>query len=305
MLTVGLYVCTYRRNDELRRLLDSVVRAAGAVAGRAAVGAVVVDDNADGRARAVADGQADRLPLGVHYRHVGAGNIALARNAGLAAAAELGDWVVMTDDDIVVPEDWFARLLDVQERTGADAVTGPLLLTFGPGQPAWLRRQPFDRIGLMTGQDDRPVPVGATGNSMISADWLRRHPDIRFDEDLGVIGGEDMVFYRRAVAAGLDVRYSSTVTVREIESADRATLRYQLRRALWMGNTQFVTNHRVGEASRRRLVLRGCRRMAAALARPVRRLASRRPPHLRFAMAGVAEGVGFLVGAVGVELRHR
>ena len=41
---------------------------------------------------------------------------------------------------------------------------------------------------------------------MLRASFLRDHPDIRFRSDLGTLGGEDMVFYRTAVAAGLDAR---------------------------------------------------------------------------------------------------
>lgn len=305
MHTIALYVCTYRRNDELRRLLRSVEHAAAAVAGRAAVGVVVVDDNVDGRARGVAEEFEGRFPLGVRYRHVGGGNISRARNAGLDAAGEMADWVAMTDDDVVVPDDWFDRLLDVHERTGADAVTGPAVPMFEPSAPRWLREQPFHEIGLMPGVDDAKSDTGATNNSMIRASWLRDHPEHRFQEDLGVKGGEDMVFYRSAVAAGLDVRYSWKVGVREMAPLERSNLRYQLRRALWLGNSQYVTNLRLGNATRSRLVLRGGRRLLDALLRPLAQLRTGEPPQLRYAIAGAAEGLGFLVGAAGVELDHR
>ncbi len=301
---IGLYVCTHRRNDELDRLLRSVARAAVVASDRAEVGVVVVDDNADGRARPVADQHREAFPLGVTYRHVGGGNIARARNAGIDAALDIGDWVAMTDDDIVVPPTWFTSMLDVVARTGADAVTGPLLLTFDARAPRWLREEPFDQIGLMTGADDQLTELCATGNSMVRSEWLAAHPDIRFDPTLGEVGGEDVVFFRRAVAAGLAARYSRSVAVRELEPPSRATLAYQLRRAMWMGNTQYVTNVRLG-TSRTRLVLRGARRLVRALGRPVGRARRGQWPQVRYAAAEAAEGIGFFVGAAGVEMEHR
>ena len=88
--TVALYVCTHKRNDELRRLLTSVRAAAERATDRAALGVVIVDDNPDGRAKAVADEYTGAFELGVHYRHSGKQNISVARNMGLATAQPLG-----------------------------------------------------------------------------------------------------------------------------------------------------------------------------------------------------------------------
>ena len=303
--TVCVYVCTFRRNEPLARLLASLAVAAERAGAVASVGVVVVDDNPDGSAAPVLDGFRTSFERGIHYRHSGAANISVARNLGLRAAMEIGDWVAMTDDDVVVPPDWFEQYLDIRTRTGADAVTGPLLLTFDEASPPWLRSQPFSTVGLMPGDDERSTDICATGNSMVSTAWLRAHPDIRFDSDLGEAGGEDMVFYRRATAAGLDARYSSRVAVQALEPPERATLRYQLYRSLWIGNSQFVTNHRTGAATRGRLALRGGRRMVASVRRPVERLRRGEAPQWRFAGAQLAEGVGLALGAVGLVLRHR
>lgn len=53
--TVGVYVCTFRRNELLRRLLRSLAASAAQVGDAASVGVVVVDDNRDGAARPVLD----------------------------------------------------------------------------------------------------------------------------------------------------------------------------------------------------------------------------------------------------------
>ncbi len=302
---IALYVCTYKRNEELERLLHSVKRAADDVASMAAVGVVVVDDNADQRARAVVESFPAEFALGLHYRTSGKQNISLARNVGIEAALEIGDFVAMTDDDIVVPDDWFRQHLLLRERTGADATTGPLLLEFPADAGSWIHDEPFDQFGLLEFEDDALVPICATGNSMVDASFLRENSEIRFDPALGVVGGEDMVFYRAAVAAGLKAHFSSAVAVRELEPHDRSTLRYQLGRAMWMGNTRYVTNLTSGDATKGRLLLRSARIMVRAVARSPKRLAAKDAPQVRYSMAEFSEGLGMLSGLAGVRLDHR
>ncbi|MFV2038900.1 MAG: glycosyltransferase family 2 protein [Acidimicrobiales bacterium] len=302
--SIAVYVCTHERNDELRRLLTSLAAAAEQARDRASVALVIVDDNPDGRAKLVADEVAETFELGVTYRHSGARNISIARNMGLDSAAPLADWVGMVDDDVILRPDWFTEHLDLQERTGAGATTGPLLLTFPEG-PSWLTDEPFAEIGLHDAPEDAKVLECQTGNSMVRSSFLVQNPGIRFEEDLGVVGGEDMVFYHAAIEAGLEAHYSRRVAVEEPEPAARSTLRYQLSRARWMGNTEFVTDSRNGRASRGVLAVRGVKRLPKGLLRPLQRLTRGQPPQIRYAMAIMSEGVGVLLGVLGLRLAHR
>jgi succinoglycan biosynthesis protein ExoM len=302
--SIAVYVATYRRNEPLARLLESILVAAEAVDERAAVGMIVVDDNPDGAAKGVVDRYEGRFELGIHYRHVGLGNISLVRNLGLEAGIELGEWVAMTDDDCVVSPQWLSELLAVQRRTSADAVTGPCELRLPEGSPSWLTDQPFLDEGLMRAVDGAEMPVAATHNSMVSSDWFRRHPEVRFDPDLGVLGGEDMVMFRTAARLGLRIHFSAAGVVYGHESADRTTLRYRLRINYWLGNTECVTNLALGSSTRPQLLVRGIRRLLTALARPFGRLAHRQPPQWRFGLALIAQSAGLILGALGVRRDH-
>ena len=180
-----------------------------------------------------------------------------------------------------------------------------MLLRFPESAPRWIHDQPFNRIGLLEQEHLARMEFGATNNSLISSAWLHDHPEIRFDPDLGVLGGEDMVFYRTAVAAGLRVHYVEDAPVYEIGPQDRATLRYQLSRALWMGNTMSVTHRRAHHTSRLRLALRGVRRVVGAWTRLGKRLINQKSPQVRFTLARTVEGAGQAVGAAGIEFDHR
>ncbi|MDH3679152.1 MAG: glycosyltransferase [Acidimicrobiia bacterium] len=303
--TVCVYICTYRRNDSLVRLLDSLEVAAGHAAGLGRLGVVVVDDNADRSAEPVVTESTHVFSLGLHYRWTGAGNIATARNAGVAAAMELADWVAMVDDDQIVVPEWLTELLRVQAEHQADAVTAPVYARFADDAPAWLLSQPFADLWCTPARPDgSPVTDLQTANSLISTRFLRDHPAVRFSPDLGSAGGEDMVFYRAALDAGLKAHYSHHAVSWELEPAERATYRYQLRRNLWHGNTEAITCLRAGRDGRLRLVARAAKRGVVALSHPARQLLKRRPPQFRYAAAYSLQPVGLVLGASGVVLRH-
>ncbi len=305
--SIAVYVCTHRRNGPLRVLLDSLVKAANIVQPSIGVAVVVIDDNPDKRAEQVVESfDGSHFNRGLHYRHSGAQNISVARNMGMEAAAELGDWVAMVDDDETVTEGWIRELFVVQQRTDADAVTGPVMLRYPQDSPSWLTDQPF---GSITEAELRPdgskVPVCSTGNSMIRTAWLDENPSIRFRSDLGTLGGEDMVFYTAAVAAGLKAHYAVNALAHGEEPPERSTFAAIVRRCYWMGNTECVTNRQSGSATRSRIFLRATKRVLIASIRPFQRLISGKSPQFRFAAAKIAQAIGMIVGVVGVKVEHK
>lgn len=302
---VAVYVCTYKRNAELLRMLDSLEVAAENAASRYQLAVVVVDDNPDRAAEKLVESSTHSFPLGLHYRWCGSGNVAKARNAGLAAGMELGDWVAMVDDDQVVVPEWLNEIMTVQEDTNADAVTAPVLARFPDDSPDWLTNQPFgDLWGTPAKPDGVAVTDLQTANSVISVQFLKDNPTVRFSDDLGKSGGEDMVFYRAALDAGLKAHYSHHAVNWELESSERATYGYQLRRCLWHGNTEAITNLRAGRDSRARLLARSVKRGIAALTHPIQQAKKREAPQFRYAFAYSLQSVGMVLGVLGVRMKH-
>lgn len=301
---ITVAICTFQRNDPLRTLLRALRTVAAATAERARIGVVVVDDNADQRARAVVDEFKGAFALGCLYRHSGQRNISLARNIAIETARVESDWVAMIDDDCEPEPRWLCGFLDVLETTGADCVTGPMHLRVPLGSPSWLSKQPFFDDVRLNLPDRELMNIAATNNSMIRAAFLRDHPDIRFDPNLGKLGGEDMVFYRTASNAGLRIRFARSSVVWGNEPADRATFRHQVRYRFWLGNTEFITNFYLDETSRVRLFFRGTKRLVLALGRPLRRLVHGEKPELRYCVASVAGAVGLICGTLGLKKHH-
>jgi succinoglycan biosynthesis protein ExoM len=301
--SIAVAICTYNRNEALCTLLEALLVSAAQAAKRVVIGVVIVDDSADGRALAVVQGYEGRFDLGITYRISGRQNISLARNLAIETACEIADWTAMIDDDCEPKPEWLEALLDIQGRTGADAVTGTMIRRVPPGSPRWLTEEPFLDLGLDCPEDGAEVTCASTFNSMISSRWLREHPTIRFQPELGVIGGEDMVFYRGAHAAGLRIYYSDRAAVYENEPPARATLAYQLRCFFWHGNSSYVTSVRSG-IHPFRMFLHGANSLRLALWRPIGRVCRGHRPQLRYCLASVLHALGKMIGPLGIQVRH-
>lgn len=301
---IAVAICTYKRNDLLARLLEGLLVCADHVRAQASVAIALVDDTQEGMAQTVAEAYADRFEGGLEYRISGRQNISLARNLAIETAMQMGDWTVMTDDDCEPPAHWLDALLDVQQRTGADAVTGRMVRRVPDGSPRWITEQPFLDLGVEELSDGAQMSSAATFNTMISSRWLKDNPAIRFDPHFGVVGGEDMVFFRAARAAGLAIRFSERGFVYENEPADRATFGYQLYVHFWHGNSAALSCIESG-MSRGRMFVHGAASLARALLRPLKRIAHGQSPQFRFCLAQVLHAVGKLLGTVGVRIAHR
>jgi succinoglycan biosynthesis protein ExoM len=302
--SIAVAICTYKRNDLLMRLLEGLLTCAERLHGSAAIGVALVDDTAAGQARHVADAFANRFELGLQYRISGKQNISIARNLAIETAMEMAEWIAMTDDDCEPPPQWLEALLDLQQRTGAEAVTGRMVRRVPEGSPRWITEQPFLELGVEEPIDGAEMQAAATFNTLMSSRWLKDHPQIRFDPAMGVVGGEDMVFFRAARAAGLNIRFSKHGFVYENEPPERATFGYQLYVHFWHGNSAALACIESG-MKRSRMFIHGGASLARALARPAARILRGQNPQLRYGLAQVLHATGKLLGSAGVRVEHR
>lgn len=200
-LCVG--ICTYQRPDMLRRCLKSVI-SQQQIPG-VEVRIVVVDNEAQRAADViVADFPA------VEYIHEPRRGISAARNAVIAAALRMdADFIAMTDDDAWASPDWLACLIASQRRYGADVIQGKRTFISTYELPLWQDERKPKREG-------QPLLTAHTCNVLFAKRLIR--PDglnLRFDESLGLVGGEDTVFFRNASDAGAKLVYSEAPHVFE------------------------------------------------------------------------------------------
>ncbi|WP_281784613.1 glycosyltransferase family 2 protein [Sinimarinibacterium flocculans] len=261
-MRISVCIATYRRPERLRVLLDDLI-----VQRRPPHEVIVVDNDAEGSARAVVDVARGRgLPFALHYEIQPQKNVAITRNRSVALAQ--GNWLAFVDDDERAPPAWLGDLAAAAARFDADAVLGPVLPLLPDSAPPWLRRGRFyDWARLPTGSVV-PVRLLRFGNVLLSAEVLLTQAQV-FDPAYGLTGGEDGDLLARLTQAGARIVWCDEASVTEPVEAARMSLRWLLLRALRGGQdfARHVLAGRHGPATRGRrlrLLLRALLQMLAA-----------------------------------------
>ena len=108
----------YNRPEELEELLGSIVR----LRGDYAYEVVIVEDGSTRSSEAVVARYRDQLPALV-YLVVPNGGPSRARNLGVAQAS--GEYVLILDSDVVLPEGYLAAVDAALQDTTVEAFGGP------------------------------------------------------------------------------------------------------------------------------------------------------------------------------------
>lgn len=304
-MIIRVCIATCRRNRGLDRTLTGLAAQQVPEDVGAGLAVVVVDNNPDGRARELVARRAADFPWPLDYVHERRPGLSHARNAALDAATG-ADFIAFVDDDEVPVAEWLARLVEVQRRHDADVVAGPVLPVFTAPPPEWLRRGRF--LHPRRWPDGATLPTAFTGNVMVRMAAVRR-AGARFDERLGLIGGEDIHFFDRLRRAGAALHWADGAAVHEFVPPSRATLRWLVRRWFRTGGSDafLCMDRHPGPGGRLRAALGGGARLAvggvalgamllvAGLGGPHRVVARLYTP---------ARGLGMLAGALGLVLRE-
>lgn len=255
-MKVDVCVVSYRRPGGLLRLL-SRLQELRLPEPAPELRVVVVDNDSERSARPVCQEAQTWLRFPLVYALEKRRGIPQARNAALAIALESADWVAFLDDDEEPEPEWLAQLLRVQERSGADAVAGPVLPLFEEPPPAWIERgRLFEPARFATGTR---LASAFTGNVLVRTRALAAM-DALFDERMALVGGSDDEFFRRFAGDGHAIVWADEARAHEWVPASRASLRWLLLRQLRVGTCTALVDRRL-----RRPPLSPWRHLAQAL----------------------------------------
>jgi succinoglycan biosynthesis protein ExoM len=236
--TLDICICTFRR-ESLMLTLDSV--ALQKLPSQTAVRVIVADNDDTIVAREAIVAHAHALGLALQYIHAPARNISIARNACLEAAES--DWIVFIDDDEVATPDWIAKLLST--RRGAQIVFGKSQAIYNdPATPRWIVAGDF-HSNQVTGND--AAWNGYTANVLIDRRFVATN-NLKFEELLGQVGGEDTIFFFEASQRGARFRYAPDAVVTELTLLTRANFRWLALRRFRSGQVHYMTLCRAGRA---------------------------------------------------------
>jgi hypothetical protein len=255
-LRVTVAVPTFRRPASLGALLPELVEQATGVRG-ADVELLVVDNDPAGGAAGTVAGAAPSA----RYVHEPRPGVSAVRNRALDESAA-SDLLVFIDDDELPGPGWLATLVEAWRGWGCAAVTGPVRPQFpGPVDPWIAGSGTFERTRRPTGTLLRG---GATNNLLLDLARVRAL-GLRFDERLGLTGGEDTLFTHTLAHLGAEIRWCDEAEVLEPVPADRLTRRWVRRRNFRSGSSWSRAEVQLagGAAARWRLRALLCARAAA------------------------------------------
>lgn len=255
-VSVDICICTFQRP-----YLAETLRTVAAIDCRDMDVRVIVSDNDSvPSAQSLVEliGQGYRFPI--LYLHSPATNISIARNACLEAAQ--AEFVAFIDDDEWVSQGWLAALMATADRTGADAVLGPVRAVYGDDAPAWMINGDFHSTApVLVGGN---IVTGYTCNVLVR--WNDKSRPLRFDLSLGRSGGEDHDFFCRLHDRGGHITQAEDALVYEPVPPSRASMGWLLRRRLRSGQTHGMRLRSVATASRARAIALASLKAAYCLA---------------------------------------
>jgi glycosyltransferase involved in cell wall biosynthesis len=227
-LTVA--ICTWNRCELLRKTLEQMTNLAVPPGVRWEL--LVVNNNSTDQTEAVTAGFSSRLPL----RYLVEPTPGKSNACNLAVHEARGDYILWTDDDVLVSPDWLAAYSRAFIRWPDAAVFGGRILPWFAGTPPeWLVRA-FHQVEHAYAALDlgaSPMPLGGDrlpfgANMAIRTSEQRRY---RYDPDLGPrpnsgLRGEEITLVRAMLADGATGWWVPDAEVRHYIPEHRQTTRF-------------------------------------------------------------------------------
>lgn len=231
-MKVSICICTYRRPKQLASLLKCLSEHKNDNLYPMEV--IVIDNDKYKSAAPVVKEVRKILPYKIKYYIEPIQNISLARNKAILCSS--GDLVCFIDDDEYPERNWLRNLVIYYQNNKCDGVLGPVEPKYEITPPKWIVKskiynRPNPQSGTKIGQKDM-----RTGNFLVNRKILVDSNNY-FDPKFGLVGGEDVDFFRRMVSKDYKFLWCKEAIVYEFISKERLTLRYQIKRALSRGKS--------------------------------------------------------------------
>lgn len=213
-----LCICTYRRPEGLRKLLETLPQ----VCGTEGLEIVVSDNDAATQGLAVCQSLIEAgYPLRLHPIAATEPGISAARNAACNQALTLSpELIAFLDDDEWPEPQWLSELQRVQHSCQAAVVGGPTRPMFPEGTDPSISQNPY--YGADMGMPDEAICVlQAGGNFLITREALQALAPEYFNHAFAHSGGEDLAFFMQLEQLGYRMAWAANAIVHEPVPADR------------------------------------------------------------------------------------
>lgn len=246
---VSVAIATYRRPAMLRDTLLGLREQQTAPGDIYEV--VVIDNDPHRSAEPIVDELRQQWPSSValRYLHETRVGVSFARNRAIEEAR--GELLAFVDDDMFVPPNWLASMLECFERTGASCVGGRTL-THWEGEPdSVLRDCEHELTGIDMGEREMTLngrQLPGTGNVVFRRSVFAN--GLRFCTGLGRVGtlllsGEDTEVMERLRMSGQTIWYCANAVLRHRLAGYQVTAVGIVRRRYWFGISYALIDKRL------------------------------------------------------------
>jgi len=250
-MKLTIAICTWNRSDLLDQTLAEMSKLEMPLGVEWEL--MVVNNNCTDNTDEIVAKHSSTLPIRLlHETKPGLSN---ARNCAVSAAA--GEYILWTDDDVLVGSRWLAAYVAAFAHwPDAAFFGGPILPWFESPTPAWLQ-EIFPQISsAYAALDLGDVPIVCDKNKLcpfganfaVRMDVQRRHlydPQYGYTGNSKIVGDESMMLYG-IIAEGLTGRWIPEAKVRHFIPRDRQTTTYLRRYFYGQGLTASVQKRGAG-----------------------------------------------------------
>jgi glycosyltransferase involved in cell wall biosynthesis len=237
--SVTVAICTYNRARLLAQTLESFLRLR--VPDGVTWELLVVNNDCTDDTDEVVGRYANRLPIVLcHEPRPG---LSSARNHAVARAR--GDYVLWTDDDVLVDPDWMTKLLEAFDDHQAAFVFGRVAPWWETAPPSWYGRE-LDGHFVLLDYGPGPFVVTERAKQPYGVNMAMRREvfqEVGLFEDGASVAKkcscEDVEFFYRVMDRGLRVAYTPHATLRHFIPQQRCTKAFYRSRA-WVGSSSHL-----------------------------------------------------------------
>lgn len=247
MIKYSVCIATYKRQELLKKLIDSILNQKNI--DLAEVELIIVDNDAEGSARNIVESYLGKVACSIYYEIQPKKNISITRNTAVKKA--VGKYLFFIDDDEYADENWMNTHINNLEKYNADGAFGLSIPYFHEKTQQWKKNLPnYHKDCSPSGE---PPSLMSTCNC-ISKRQVFEEFDEPFDPDYGITGGEDNDFFSRARIKGFKFISSIESITYEFIPEERTKNKWLIQRVFRTGNN-FTKTHIVKDGKQSLLLI--------------------------------------------------
>jgi succinoglycan biosynthesis protein ExoM len=239
MIKILICICTRKRQQGLKKLLDSIENMESSPDTNIRI--VVVENDMESYSEDIVKAFSSKSKFRISYFLETRQGLAFARNRAIKEAA-ICDFCCFFDDDQTVKHDCLEELLRCQVEFGADGISGQCPPLFLKEVPAYIR----DFHTRKTHPYGAILKYAGTGCLLLRKKYLDMI-DGPFDVRLNFTGGEDILLTSQISKLGGIIRYNPNAIAYEIIPNERTTIKYIARRSFRNANTEYFVKYLINE----------------------------------------------------------